>query len=318
MAPPIPAYAESTRRGPGTWSATAAHPRVRGEHLAAGLGEPAGGRLIPAYAGSTSTSPTRPCPRPAHPRVRGEHATAEGTRTMTQGSSPRTRGARSADKSAQIARRLIPAYAGSTPGGRRGGLRRRLIPAYAGSTRRTARRWARAWAHPRVRGEHDAGPAPAVPVRGSSPRTRGALRAVQPQPDRQGLIPAYAGSTTRPGAPTSKGRAHPRVRGEHTWDRPSATAPRGSSPRTRGARSRWPARLTCIGLIPAYAGSTSWTWAPPPSCAAHPRVRGEHSRAGVTDATPAGSSPRTRGARDRRRGRRADLGLIPAYAGSTG
>ena len=49
----------------------------------------------------------------------------------------------------------------------------------------------------------------------------------------------------------------------------------------------------------------------------HPRIRGEHS--GWNSGTPAasGSSPHTRGALPSVQAGAADLGIIPAYAGST-
>jgi len=50
---------------------------------------------------------------------------------------------------------------------------------------------------------------------------------------------------------------------------------------------------------------------------AHPRVGGEHSRAKVTRALEAGSSPRWRGAHCDLRGHFMASGLIPALAGST-
>ena len=92
----------------------------------------------------------------------------------------------------------------------------------------------------------------------------------------------------------------------------------GSSPRTRGAQKEMYLRLDDGGIIPAYAGSTR-----PPSLRAlllgdHPRVRGEHPRATDKEIRIAGSSPRTRGARKGAHDGLDGLGIIPAYAGSTG
>ena len=49
----------------------------------------------------------------------------------------------------------------------------------------------------------------------------------------------------------------------------------------------------------------------------HPRIRGEHSPRAVHTVKPGGSSPHTRGARDRSFEVPDDGGIIPAYAGST-
>ena len=50
---------------------------------------------------------------------------------------------------------------------------------------------------------------------GSSPHTRGAHRVTVDDLHIFGIIPAYAGSTTRPSNPSSWRRDHPRIRGEH-------------------------------------------------------------------------------------------------------
>ena len=158
----------------------------------------------------------------------------------------------------QTERRIIPAYAGSTDSSCSFRLRclgssphtRGALPVICTSGLFDED-------HPRIRGEHSmCGPRP-VGSRGSSPHTRGARLRRGLRAARQGIIPAYAGSTvsldvcrlmvpgssphTR-GAPASKtprcgsGRDHPRIRGEHQRAYPS---PRGQA-----------------RIIPAYAGST--------------------------------------------------------------
>ena len=73
---------------------------------------------------------------------------------LMPGSSPHTRGAQTYANMEQESIRIIPAYAGSTGGGRRGrGLARD---------------------HPRIRGEHGLGESKALLGHGSSPHTRGA------------------------------------------------------------------------------------------------------------------------------------------------
>ena len=92
---------------------------------------------------------------------------------------------------------------------------------------------------------------------------------------------------------------------------------RGSSPHTRGARTRGSCPSTGRGIIPAYAGSTSMTGSRSSSSADHPRIRGEHQTMSVEQSVANGSSPHTRGAPDT--GLVTDLParIIPAYAGST-
>src|SRR5690606_25875030 len=128
-------------------------PRVRGEHTTRGIrkklrsgssprtrgthrpppGTDASRRLIPAYAGNTHSPSSVTRPQAAHPRVRGEHGSESERDHGGYGSSPRTRGTRSAAGLACCWHRLIPAYAGNT------------LPGPRGFVDRTA--------HPRVRGE---------------------------------------------------------------------------------------------------------------------------------------------------------------------
>ena len=74
--------------------------------------------------------------------------------------------------------------------------------------------------------------------------------------DWKGIIPAYAGST-------KPIRAHAHI-------------PPGSSPHTRGAQRRRIGDQMRARIIPAYAGSTPFTAAPPRMDRDHPRIRGEH------------------------------------------
>ena len=89
--------------------------------------------------------------------------------------------------------------------------------------------------HPRVCGEHLAAHIPGCATPGSSPRMRGALRAERAEGRLAGIIPAYAGSTSKILAPHSSQRDHPRVCGEHLPNVHAYLASRGSSPRMRGA-----------------------------------------------------------------------------------
>ena len=152
---------------------------------------------------------------------------------------------------------------------------------------------------------------------GSSPHTRGALARAGLASNRVGIIPAYAGSTSRrPGIALSR-PDHPRIRGEHRPNGKDLPLGRGSSPHTRGAPVTLGVSAAPVGIIPAYAGSTICRKRLIFSKADHPRIRGEHTAAGVPSATACGSSPHTRGARRRGIRSRSRARIIPAYAGST-
>ena len=133
-----------------------------------------------------------------------------------------------------------------------------------------------------------------------------------------GIIPAYAGNTNRRYEFAGTRWDHPRVCGEHSSVRCSASLPVGSSPRMRGTHQRQGEGRDNPGIIPAYAGNTDSVtdrcyWE-----VDHPRVCGEHLRLrGVGDRTR-GSSPRMRGTHSQQRIRLIVSRIIPAYAGNTG
>ena len=130
----IPAHAGKTVEPGRRIRQLGAHPRSRGENAAAGAvaGRRGGSSpltrgkqlprqcddlhqgLIPAHAGKTLPLPRLVTPAGAHPRSRGEN---RGRKTATQpvwGSSPLTRGKRSAATRRVLDRGLIPAHAGKT------------------------------------------------------------------------------------------------------------------------------------------------------------------------------------------------------------
>ena len=175
-----------------------------------------------------------------HPRVCGEHATSSLTPVSPSGSSPRMRGA-------------LGLPIGELP---RGGI----IPAYAGSTLSICVRGKSYRDHPRVCGEHLAMASLKISLRGSSPRMRGALQAHAPWLPAKGIIPAYAGSTRREYQCLNRRQDHPRVCGEHPDDKSKQRAEQGSSPRMRGALRFISMSLGYARIIPAYAGSTSYSY----------------------------------------------------------
>ena len=169
----IPARAGNTTWTAWSATATAVHPRSRGEHASfpastrpssgssplargtrGGVREvPAGLRFIPARAGNTEARAAPSRAQAVHPRSRGEHELGLPTADLASGSSPLARG------TPDPARRL--------PGGQR------FIPARAGNTRPAIRIGSRRPVHPRSRGEHTAIPRSRRHAAGSSPLARG-------------------------------------------------------------------------------------------------------------------------------------------------
>ena len=196
------------------------------------------------------------------------------------GSSPHTRGARTASTASYVITRDHPRIRGEhLAAALRHALHHGIIPAYAGSTPSVSTitptcpgssphtRGApspsssddgRRWDHPRIRGEHLA---LHLVLLGHS-----------------GIIPAYAGSTsTRSTMMVSKSGSSPHTRGARVRERLSGGRT-GDHPRIRGEHLAAALRHALHhGIIPAYAGSTT-------------------SRPMLRSASP-GSSPHTRGAR---------------------
>ena len=227
----------------------------------------------------------------------GENASINRLEMSAQGSSPRGRG-----KPFQAHPR--------TP-------IQRLIPAWAGKTALSALTCAVGSAHPRVGGENPVASGLRRTTFGSSPRGRGKRRRHRRRGGARGLIPAWAGKTSKQPREHNQPLAHPRVGGEN---RPSATAarkPSGSSPRGRGKPGCPPDVWYRPGLIPAWAGKTSspGAWSRP--ARAHPRVGGENVVATSGMAWAIGSSPRGRGKHARCPAGPVRTGLIPAWAGKT-
>ena len=192
-----------------------------------------------------------------------------------------------------------------------------IIPAYAGSTRQSRTDIALLQDHPRIRGEHGTSMQVCGLWPGSSPHTRGAPAVAGGQGEHRGIIPAYAGSTPRPGRHALPAGDHPRIRGEHTFAAKHPATSAGSSPHTRGAPAMGWIRTNSNRIIPAYAGSTETSVESEAGRGDHPRIRGEHSRATIRPQTVQGSSPHTRGAPMMCCGIGITTRIIPAYAGST-
>ena len=110
---------------------------------------------------------------------------------------------------------------------------------------------------------------------------------------------------------------HPRVRGEHNWNRGRGFRVCGSSPRARGTPAFHYHRHRNRRFIPACAGNTGNLSRGLPSFPVHPRVRGEHSLHYSQASFGGGSSPRARGTRNLIYRQSTNLRFIPACAGNT-
>ena len=198
---------------------------------------------------------------------------------MASGSSPHTRGARLAHSACCPGNRDHPRIRGehgtlhNVDAGHDG-----IIPAYAGSTSSSA----------------DSSATSA----GSSPHTRGAPRLFARDCRQPRIIPAYAGSTlVLPRSRFQSWGSSPHTRGAQPRRKRCRTAS-WDHPRIRGEhRAPGSRQIRCVGIIPAYAGSTL--------CSVQRRL------------SDPGSSPHTRGAPLAAPALGSGYGIIPAYAGST-
>ena len=131
------------------------------------------------------------------------------------------------------------------------------------------------------------------------------------------IIPAHAGQTRRWHSDADSQSDHPRACGANSQSIVSLSRPLGSSPRMRGKPNPGCHDARGFRIIPAHAGQTSspdLNWA---STTDHPRACGANFRRSPIARSTAGSSPRMRGKRVRRRQGRDRERIIPAHAGQT-
>ena len=232
----IPAHAGKTAA-----SASASHrvagssPLTRGKHNLV-IGHSSSGRLIPAHAGKTMGLGTPRSRSAAHPRSRGENLVDKPNVLAGLGSSPLTRGKRHLRHGRDLRRGLIPAHAGKTLWSR---PPKRTEPA-----------------HPRSRGENRSSSLDSRSEAGSSPLTRGKLKAGAGLLWQGRLIPAHAGKTHPCAGLGMIVGAHPRSRGENLVSVSNSRIMLGSSPLTRGKLHMRTPGHSWTRLIPAHAGKT--------------------------------------------------------------
>ena len=232
-----------------------------------------------------------------HPRMCGEHNVQHGTIQCYEGSSPHVRGARRQAIEFPLRTGIIPACAGST-------WVRRFQQRQQGD-------------HPRMCGEHSGITVGLAIMAGSSPHVRGAHRQRSERDQRQGIIPACAGSTRGRPSPNYPYWDHPRMCGEHSPTLAHAFGNLGSSPHVRGAHYHVRQGGGRPGIIPACAGSTSRAFMRFCTVRDHPRMCGEHESCSTGRYTTPGSSPHVRGALPLVGMMPTVHGIIPACAGST-
>ena len=279
------------------WQAkTGSSPRMRGTRNDPGCFLRADG-IIPAYAGNTIVGLFRIYAERDHPRVCGEHLRVSLQILTFPGSSPRMRGTQ----------RNYCAWLNNLG----------IIPAYAGNTSYEDGTVELEWDHPRVCGEHLPRLRLSSMIPGSSPRMRGTLLRVYALTLVGGIIPAYAGNTSRCSVGSKGNRDHPRVCGEHLSGPMQRLKLTGSSPRMRGTPEPELTPPNSAGIIPAYAGNTRLNILDCCCWRDHPRVCGEHQLSAFINSLLAGSSPRMRGTLKTGAMAYGGIGIIPAYAGNT-
>ena len=192
-----------------------------------------------------------------------------------------------------------------------------IIPAHAGFTTQSTRSSPKQRDHPRTRGVYDSSLPAGTFLLGSSPHTRGLHGSSSRPRGVRRIIPAHAGFTEDEAAAGAGVMDHPRTRGVYFSSPWKTLRSRGSSPHTRGLRSRRSSLVFLSGIIPAHAGFTrrvvvvSWTRRD------HPRTRGVYLVFQRPTSVQMGSSPHTRGLHVRGGAAGAGAGIIPAHAGFT-
>ncbi len=192
-----------------------------------------------------------------------------------------------------------------------------IIPAYAGNTSPARPVTSSARDHPRICGEHPKEAVPWVPPLGSSPHMRGTRCGRETCRSRPGIIPAYAGNTSRRTWTSCMTRDHPRICGEHLVSALALNGNAGSSPHMRGTQETPNEQRNTTRIIPAYAGNTCIVFWCVLYCRDHPRICGEHIAGLFFICQSPGSSPHMRGTLIFRRRLVTNHRIIPAYAGNT-
>ena len=192
-----------------------------------------------------------------------------------------------------------------------------ITPAYAGKRLEYLVNPFSSKDHPRVCGEKPVQRPSHGVVRGSPPRMRGKVSAVDVGKLMPGITPAYAGKSR-----WQKFRCH------HLWDHPRVCGEKhhqshfllqklGSPPRMRGKDAEPDAECNSDGITPAYAGKRQSSWPNISRRVDHPRVCGEKTKNLWLTKNLWGSPPRMRGKDDSAVFRCVLHRITPAYAGKS-
>ncbi len=150
--------------------------------------------------------------------------------------------------------------------------------------------------HPRIRGDNKVFTTSLLPETGSPPHTRGQRGAVDAKITKEGITPAYAGTTQagrirRDGhgiTPAYAGTTsyawivalgfedHPRIRGDNTLLKEIRWNLVGSPPHTRGQLFTQNSCDDSGRITPAYAGTTLMLLILMQKSRDHPRIRGDN------------------------------------------
>ena len=195
--------------------------------------------------------------------------------------------------------------------------RPRIIPAHAGNSETSSRPNPAGSDHPRACGELGSDTHDTHAHSGSSPRMRGTRRHVSEQVRINRIILAHAGNSLDLDRAFPHDLDHPRACGELVWRAFRRFLQGGSSPRMRGTHA--PPCVDSLGprIIPAHAGNSGSSLAPPRMRSDHPRACGELATIPALALFICGSSPRMRGTPADDVGARSVHRIIPAHAGNS-
>ena len=144
---------------------------------------------------------------------------------------------------------------------------------------------------------------------------RGKASSIPRIADKNGITPAHAGKSNRPGCRWFPRGDHPRTCGEKAGKALAGGLAKGSPPRMRGKGTAIACRSSLMGITPAYAGKSLPTRGRGGRSEDHPRVCGEKFIRKIAFFSGKGSPPRMRGKVNHLLRRGYADGITPAYAG---
>ena len=152
---------------------------------------------------------------------------------------------------------------------------------------------------------------------GSPPLTRELLAAHGGRIYNFRITPAYAGTTRTSQDLVMAREDHPRLRGNYFQHATKLSLTSGSPPLTRELLERYKGIFDMPGITPAYAGTTNHLHQKNLSTRDHPRLRGNYFCAYRFLLARTGSPPLTRELPSHHTPLPAQMGITPAYAGTT-